>query len=364
MVFLTNLAPYSEPFTYGIFGVQYTTLTPQKQALISTLFTLIAQSAGRLDILQDEKHDLPEPPGPRTTTFVAYWLFSSEYQKWVTSQSVKDFWSSLPDDAGVWREVMTVPKSRFTCASSQDIRSGIATLMELEHSTDEGYWGVYRHRMSETPDKFTDPEDKFTSAYITSAKEKDDRPVLQIPNAFKGEIRRGRVRPKIPDNLVFAREGQRLPNLLADELDAWREIINPHAQSWIQHLNTERSKTGVVAFTTHLGRENHVSKPAELAGLKANGNEMVETLQGEPIPETNQLAYFIDLAHFELAGRSHKGHVQLRKNVMNLYGPGGKLQLGKAVLFVELCVLKSEDMDAEYVGCVEGTGLMYLEGAL
>lgn len=36
-------------------------------------------------------------------------------------------------------------------------------------------------------------------------------------------------------------------------------------------------------------------------------------------------------------------------------------KIGKAVLFVEICVLMSDDLDAEYVGCREGTGLMFLE---
>ena len=78
------------------------------------------------------------------------------------------------------------------------------------------------------------------------------------------------------------------------------------------------------------------------------------------IAETNQVAYFLDLAHFEQAGRSHRGHVELRKTVVSLYGPGGRLEKGKAVLFVVLCVLKSKDFDAKCIGCAEGTGLMYL----
>jgi hypothetical protein len=35
-------------------------------------------------------------------------------------------------------------------------------------------------------------------------------------------------------------------------------------------------------------------------------------------------------------------------------------RMGKAVLYVELCVLKSGDLDAEYIGCASNTGLMYL----
>lgn len=34
---------------------------------------------------------------------------------------------------------------------------------------------------------------------------------------------------------------------------------------------------------------------------------------------------------------------------------------GKLALFVEIAVVKSGDLDAEYIGCREGTGLMFLE---
>ena len=359
MVFLADLDGGEYLLTYGLFGVQHDSLTPEKRKAISTLYSLLTTSAGRVDHLQDESHGLPRD-GPKSTTFVAYWLRSEDYEKWKETEAVREFWGKLPDDAGVWREVMTVPKSRFMHASSQNVESGIASLLPLKQSSDEGYWGVYRHRLSETPDKHTDPSDSFTSPYITSTKaETANKPVINIPPSTHGNVVKGRARIcNAPDNLCFVREGQRQPHVSKEELDAWLESIAPHAKSWIEHLDTERSKNGVVAFTTHIGHEKPTSKITK-GDLDPGADLEVDT---DAVAETNQLAYFLDLAHFELAGRSHKGHVQLRKNAMTLYGPGGKMStIGKAVLYVELCVLKSGDLDAEYIGCVEGTGLMYLK---
>ena len=358
MVFLTDLDGDEYLITYGLFGVQHESMTPEKRKIISNLFSLLASSAGRVDHLQDQSHGLPRD-GPRCTTFVAYWLRSEDYQKWKATKPVKEFWTSLPDDAGVWREVMTVPKSRFMHASSQNVPSGIAYLLPLKDSTDEGYWGVYRHRLSAVPDKHTDPSDTFTSQYVTSAKsDGSSKPVIDIPKAFSGEIVKGRVHiSNVPNNICFVREAQRHPHVSKEELDTWLESIAPHAKSWIEHLDTERNKNGVVTFTTHIGHERPTLKRAE------NDLDLTADLEvdSDAIAETNQLAYFLDLAHFELAGRSHRGHVQLRKNAMTLYGPGGEMSTGKTVLYVELCVLKSGDLDAEYIGCVEGTGLMYLK---
>jgi hypothetical protein len=335
MVFLADLEAPELRFTYALFGVQYQALTPSKKATISALRTLLADS-DLVDCLQDESHGIDQGD-MRTTTFVAYWLRSQDYEKWKESETFKTFWGSLSEDAGVWREVMTVPKSRYMYASSQAIKAGLAHKLELKQSNDEGYWGVYRHRLAANPDSYTNPNDSFTSPYTTSVKTKSssDKVFLDIPKSVPKEVVPGRVRLlNPPDNLCFVREIQRKEGVAGEELDAWLEQIAPHAQSWITHLDEERNKNGVAAFSTHIG---HVPKESTTTA----------SLDTEPIAEANQLAYFLDLAHFELAGRSHRGHVELRKTVMNLYGPGGDLSNGKAVLFVELCVLKSGGLDAE-----------------
>jgi hypothetical protein len=105
----------------------------------------------------------------------------------------------------------------------------------------------------------------------------------------------------------------------------------------MDHLDKERSKNGILSFRNSVGVES-----AEIQ----NGNAASLT----KINEMNQFAYCLDLAHFERMGKS-----------FGEYGPGGALQAGAAHLMVELCVLKASDLEAEYVGCVEGTGLMFLK---
>ncbi|KAM3069913.1 hypothetical protein ACMFMG_010620 [Clarireedia jacksonii] len=323
MVFLADTNNIESKFTYAIFGVQYETLTPTKASLMSTLHKLLSASVDHIDLLRDEDHGISSP-GPKTKT----------------SPVFKDFWDNLPDDAGVWREVMTVPRSRYMFAASQKVKWGLASMLDLKPSTDEGYWGVYRHRLSETPDSFTDPTDTFTSPYVTAHKP-TEKPSIDIPQSFSMTVVPGRVEVRNPDNLCFVREGQRQQGVPADEREDWISQVSPHARSWITHLDEERNKNGVISFSTHV-------------------EESVSEEKFSDDAETDQLAYFLDLAHFELAGRSHRGHVKLRKTVMELYGPGGKWNQGKAELFVELCVLKSGDLIAEYIGCAEGTGLLFL----
>lgn len=354
MVYLANLEGPGLVFTLGLFGIQHSELTAEKKKTISRIHGLLGKSADRVDHLQDESHGV-RPRGPKCTTFVAYWLKSADYEKWKETDEVQQFWDSLPDDAGVWREVMTIPKSRYMFAANQHETSGLASMLGLKQSSDEGYWGVYRHRLSDNPDEHTDPEDKFTSPLISAPRaQPGDRQVVDLAKATVPDlVRHGRVKiNKVPDNLCYCREGQRQPNLPKEEIETWKEKLAPHALAWMKHLDTERNKNGVVSFTFNIGHEK--PKPFE-PGVDLE----VDT---EAVAEANQLMYFLDLAHFELAGRSFKEHVKLRQTTFEMYGPGGKHGTnGKLSIWVELCVLKSGDLEAEYIGCREGTGLMLFE---
>ncbi|KAG9603472.1 hypothetical protein KCU77_g2833, partial [Aureobasidium melanogenum] len=343
MVFLADWEEKQYLFVYGVFGVQHrSSLTDSKKTIINELHKLLTASAGQVDMLVDESHNLEAEDKPHATTFVAYWLDVKQYESWAASSSVRQFWDNLSDDAGVWREVMTVPTSRYMFAANQNLRWGLTSLIEkLRASNDEGYWGVYRHRIGSR-------DDTFTSPYVTASKAKSVQNSLVLDIPAKGprnsnDIRLGRVRVDgVPNNVCFVREGQRQPNIAQEELGLWLEKVAPHARSWIEHLDSHREKNGILSFSTHVSQQS-----------KLNDSD---------VAETDQLAYFLDLAHFEASGRSFKSHVQLRKTVMEMYGPGGPMEgIGKAELYVELLILKSNEFQAEYVGCLEGTGLMFLQ---
>ncbi|KEF56697.1 uncharacterized protein A1O9_06886 [Exophiala aquamarina CBS 119918] len=358
MVWLANLEGSGLLFTYALFGVQHDELTDEKKQTVLKLYHLLNSSADRVDHLQDESHETPRK-GPRSTTFVAYWKDCRRYDTWRQDDAFRSFWDNLSDDAGVWREVMTVPKSRYMFAANQLETSGLATMLGLKDSSDEGYWGVYRHRLHDNPDEHTDPADSFTTSLVTTTRAKPDidKKAINLESSFTNEIKLGRVKlTKIPDNLCFCREGQRRPDFDKEELESWLEVLGPYAKSWMNHLNTARNRNGVVSFTMHVGHEN--ADPSQVKEIDPSQDLSFPT---EATAEANQLMYFLDLAHFEQAGRSFKDHVKLRQKTFELYGKDGKHSNGKLSLFVELCVLKSGDLDAEYVGCKEGTGLMFLE---
>jgi hypothetical protein len=139
--------------------------------------------------------------------------------------------------------------------------------------------------------------------------------------------------------------------------------VQPLFESFKQHLIKERNKNGVVAYKAYIARKNSSSalNKSRLTnqGISINPTVNIEELEADRIVETNQLIYWLDMAHFELSGRVFHNHIKLRKETVGLIAPGGEGYIDKnASLYVEMCVLKSSDVEAEYIGCREGTGLM------
>lgn len=346
MVFLMESGPNDPLYVIALFGVQYEDITPEKQKIASTLLKMLEASAGHVDCFLDDQHD-GSSDGCSTILFAAYWASSSDYRSWWLQDEVQTLWSSLPDDAGVWREVMIVPESRFMHASTADKKTGmsLARKAKLQQSSNEGYWGVYRNRLAASK------TDDLMSPYITASTPQTangaaDKPTLQLANPTEEpkSIRHGRVHlPKGIDNLAWVREYQSYVDVKEAEQEQWSEHLTPHVKAWMDHLDKERSKNGFLSFRMGVAVESAELENGNAASLRK-------------INEMNQFAYVLDIAHFERAGKSFEQHRILRKNMMELMGPDWA-----AHLMVELAVLKASDLEAEYVGCVEGTGLMFLE---
>lgn len=352
MGLLADLTGKDILFTWGLFGVQFDDLSHAKTELIAKLHQLLSQSAERVDLLRNESH---APNHKYTSTvFIAYWSRCQDYEAW-KNEIFEPFWQDLPDDAGVWREVMTVPKSRYMFFTSSSIASGFASLVGTKQGTDGGYWGIYRDRMAANPDQYTVPGDTLTSPY--TSRPVPGRKLVDLEKHYPDEILAGRMRiTKIPDNICFIREIQSKSNPTKEHLDIWLETLNPYFRSWVDHLDAHHNKNGVLSFSTHVALDSNHTDAQQRTGNALVGNESNAVL------ETDQLMYFLDLGDFELAGRSFKDHVKLRRTALDLLQPGGKLSESKGLRFtVELCVIKTGDLDAEYVGCKKGTRLMILE---
>src|SRR6266511_1593001 len=73
MVLLIDLEDRRDTSTIGLFGVQYTKVTAEKQTTMSTILKLLEASAGHVDCVYDEQHkDTGSSASCSTTIFIAY----------------------------------------------------------------------------------------------------------------------------------------------------------------------------------------------------------------------------------------------------------------------------------------------------
>ncbi|KAI9039004.1 uncharacterized protein KD926_010106 [Aspergillus affinis] len=294
----------ASPFVYAIFGIQHdngTTNSPQKTALITRLNDLISTHPAHIDhLVQDNSPSLAGTQGGqgKTRLWLTYWTSSDAYHSWWDSPTVVQFWSHLPDDAGIWREVMTLPASRTQHGTTRSEITGQGHLGERVSST-------------EIKEKHGDHDEA-------------------------AKIRPGRVLvTNVPENLCFVVEGQDHSAMTATERDLWFDRFDPLVTQWIKDLVTSTTDG------PGLGPIN-----SRLCYDPSGG-----TFRSGDVPPLNyntkvQLFYFLDLGYLERFGRRNLTHVLLRKSYLEAYGPGGEMfGKGKLGLWAETSVVKNGEME-------------------
>lgn len=383
--------PSSHPFVYALFGIQLPITSPSTSQidLVSELTHLLSNKPAHIDhLLQDSPSPNPFTPEEgqgtgKTRIWLTYWSSPEAYKTWWTSPAVEAFWTSLPPDAGVWREVMTIPASRAQHGTNKTIRAGLGHLgKRVSVAEKSGYWGCYRERMSAWEDEgdrmesewgLRDDGASFSSSCsgyysYTRADEqhtdvdiKPDSNANSNPESDKDSHHPGRILvTNIPSNICFVVEGQDHSAITSSEQDLWFKRFDPLVTQWIKDLVS--STTPPTSSGPGTGTGTHVP---ELFRARLCYDPSSGLFRSDPdVPALNynkkvQLFYFRDLGCLERIGRLNKGHVRLRRDFLDAYGPGGEMgKVGGLRLWVETSVVKNGEMECEYVGCVPGTGLM------
>lgn len=317
-------------FTVSLFGCQYhaDTPSPDKLALIDAFNNIIRPAAIHTEEL--EQSDVP------TKVWMSHWASPQTFKSWWESPEVSAFWASLPDDAGFWRETVSLPATRaMHQAVAEDQRDGFGHCSERIVPLTEriGYWGAYRSRLTKAH-----PDDQFASAL----------PAAPRPRPLGQNVRPGRVRmTTLPDNLCFVVEGQDYGGMGDRERAHWDEHFDGLAKQWVTNVVTGGAEKGLVS-----ARACHGFAGAKQLGATAAAG----IFPGLEYNRQAQLLFWLDMSHMEHMGKHDPGHVKLVRKFREGYGPGGVMEGGDLMLWVDVGVLKAEEVDAEYVGCYDGTG--------
>ncbi|KAI9925591.1 hypothetical protein ASPWEDRAFT_41707 [Aspergillus wentii DTO 134E9] len=330
-----RLSPGS--FVYSLFGIQFQDEHPndRQSSLISQFDNLIKHAPTSVErLIQDGG---ASPNSGKTQVWIAYWKSHPDYQAWWTDPDVSAFWSSLPPDAGMWREIITPHSSRTQHGTNQTTPIGLGHLGDRIPVGDKtGYWGCYRHRMSaEASDRMKTPLQGALSRASAGALSSDCR-----------TVRPGRVHmTRFPENICFVVEGQDHSHLTPEETECWFKHFDQLVTQWIVDLTAAPPESGILDARLCYYPEGGTFRDSAPAALNYN--------------KKTQFFYFTDMNHMLRFGQQNKGHVQLRSDFMEAYWPGGPLSAtGQIGLWVETSVLKEGELECEYVGCLEGTGFM------
>lgn len=330
--------PEEHPFVLSLFGCQYhgSSPSPTKAELITTFDKLLKGPAVYVETLEQDG-----APGSSSRVWMSYWKSPTDYQQWWTSLEVSRFWASLPaDTAGFWRETMHLSYRRSMFESNKPVPNGLAHVGTIAPLTEKtGYWGAYRDRLADAT-----PQDKLRS------------PLKGCPPQrvqTDGSIRNGRVAVKdFPDNLCFVVEGQDYAAMAPAEREHWRENMDAPTRKFVSHVVNAGPEAGMVS-----ARLCHAPQSGRVDGATVDADGQDWPLAFD-FNRRVQLLFFLDLSYMELIGRRAKSHVQIMRGFKKSHSPGGEMEKHAFLLWVEVCVIKAQDVDAEYIGCYDGTGFM------
>ena len=341
-------------FTYALFGIQQLDRdqTIKPDSLIDTFSTLIQhqqeEQKGACFIDEVIQDGILAPGKGKTHIWIMTWKSSAQFMEWWTSTAVAKFWASLPNDAGMWREFLTIPYSRAQYKATSDWPTGLGSHYPHQPAVKNGYWGWIRDSIRETSRSGKEGKEREAvprmDSNIVGLKGLDGQALAAAPLSKVNE----RIHiTTFPDNICFNLERQDMSRMEAPEKEIWFNEFDTPVCQWMDDLAFAPPDAGIISSRMCYDQSSstYQSRPGPVFH---NYNKKVEPF------------YFTDLKAMEKSGMANKGHVALRNNILKTYGPGGVLSggVGKMTLWVETSVLKASGMDAEYVGCVEGTGFM------
>ncbi|VTU31141.1 Phenylacetaldoxime dehydratase [Variovorax sp. SRS16] len=306
-----------EHLVFAMFGMQGKSeeaANPHRKALCQ-LFEL-PDGPGNV-----ERSHYVDPQGYHCDVFMTYWAGRDAFERWVHSETVTDWWASLStdpsNDVGVWREVLSPHKDRFNYAAGVEEKAGSAAILPLEPCNKFGYWGSYRDRLPGSK------VDDFQSPYET------------MPEPVLRETKGKRILISTPDNMCFIREGQGWDRCEPEERRVWKTMMEKVVEHWVAFLRDRPSETGCMSI--RFCREQ----------------DLVTGVERE---KQSQFGFLLSLGHIEQAARTQKCHLAVRSKFIDMYTePKFQPQMH---IWVEEHVLKSDEVDAQYVNCHPKTGLL------
>jgi aldoxime dehydratase len=313
-----SFAKQTTPVVMAYFGTQLESSGNEQRPSLMQEFFLSAEAPDNI-----ESASFVDRSGRRNLISSAYWTNPARYQQWRKNSGFENWWNDrarLEDGQGYYREVLTVPPSRFETIFSYRCQVGVAKTggcPVVGPIREHNYWGSMRDRIEASAN------DDLLSAY-------GERLSRRGSTATTGR----RLRVDVPENLAVIRSGQDWSDCRTAELAQYNESVRPALLEGMTFLRDHPDETGC----------------CDLRFAEETGND------GLPLKKTFGLGYFLTLGHLEKWAATHPTHLAIfSKFLMMVREHGADLKLK---LWHEVSVLPPTGQIFEYVNCHPGTGLL------
>jgi aldoxime dehydratase len=253
----------------------------------------------------------------------AYWTDPAKYDRWKDSSGFEKWWSDrarLRDPHGYYREILTVPPSRFETIFSYACQVGVAKTggcPVVGPIREHNYWGSMRDRIE------VSAEGDLLSHHGES-----------LPQLGSAVTAGRRLRVKVPENLAVIRSGQDWTDCAGTELAQYNDSVRPALVEGMAYLRNHPDETGC----------------CDLRFAEETSGD------GSPLQRTFGLGYFLTLGHLEKWAATHPTHLAIFSKFLAMVSEHGSDL--KLKLWHEVSVLPAADQIFEYVNCHPGTGLL------
>lgn len=259
--------------------------------------------------------------GYANTLFACYWDDASSAKRWSRTGEAAAWWASedrLQDGVGYYREQFSPQAARMETHFQEHRPEGIAVLAPRMSGEiqEHAYWGGARDRIPIAQTETLDP----------------GRPVAFDVVAL--DTTRRRIRLAVHDNLYLIRSGQDWTDADAAEKALYDRDILPHLETGMAFLRDAGGDVGC---------------------LESRFVQCVDA-GGAAIGKSYGMSIWRSLADLERWAASHPTHLAI-------FDAGGAYmkKLGSDAglrTYHEICVLRSDGQDFEYVGCHPRTGML------
>jgi len=260
--------------------------------------------------------------GYENEIFIAYWPSQSAFDNWWLDAGFGAWYDDtqrLNDTFGLWREVYTVPVTRFeTLHSSQD-PTGVSKLAKPFDETvrEHNYWGGMRDRVPASDGDDFNPGN---------------------PNIHKTrslpESRGARITITPANNICLIRSGQNWSACEPEEIETYSDEVLPHLVAGMGFL-----------------RDN----PAETGCLSCRLMDEV-SLDGTHASQSFGLAAFTSMAHLEAWAKTHPTHLRIFNSFLAMVQR--REAPPKLKLWHEVLIANGNDSICDYINCHPQTGFL------